>query len=284
VSGRNNQVVNFPTHTAFAPGNLIASVGTIDTRGSSTYHSLELSATKGFTHGLLFQTSYTWSHALDNGSSFEDSGFGGAVRGFNQFVPGLNFGDSQFDARHRFVFSPLYEVPNWKHLPGLHWLPDVVGRGWEISGILTLATGFPVDIRTSSGSLSLFCAANFQFYACPDVPDQIAPVKYLDPRQGKNFWFDGSSFQTEAIGTFGNTHRDPFHGPGINNTDVALAKNIYFWPGSESKYIQLRLESYNVFNHTQFNLPTGNIASSNFGRITGAAAGRASQLAAKIYF
>jgi hypothetical protein len=284
VSGRNNQVVNFPTHTAFAPGNLIASVGTIDTRGSSTYHSLELSATKGFTHGLLFQTSYTWSHALDNGSSFEDSGFGGAVRGFNQCVPGRNFGDSQFDARHRFVFSPLYEVPNWKNLPGLHWLPDVVGRGWEISGILTLATGFPVDIRTSSGSLSLFCAANFQFYACPDVPDQIAPVKYLDPRQGRNFWFDASSFQTEAIGTFGNTHRDPFHGPGINNTDVALAKNIYFWPGSESKYIQLRLESYNVFNHTQFNLPTGNIASSNFGRITGAAAGRASQLAAKIYF
>jgi hypothetical protein len=284
VSGRNNQVVNFPTHTAFAPGNLIASVGTIDTRGSSSYHSLELSAKKGFTHGLLFQASYTWSHALDNGSSFENSGFGGSNRGYNQFVPGLNFGDSQFDARNRFVISPVYQVPNWKNLPGMHWLPDPIGRGWELSGILTLAQGFPVDIRTASGSLSLFCASNFQFYACPDVPNQVAPVHQLDPRQGKNFFFDTSSFVTEAIGTFGNTHRNPFHGPGINNTDFAIFKNIYFWPGSESKYVQLRLESYNVFNHTQFNLPTGNIVSSNFGRITGAAAGRQSQLAAKIYF
>jgi len=290
VSGRNNQVVNFPTHTAFAPGNLIASAGTIDTIGASNYHSLQLSATKGYTHGLLFQASYTWSHAIDNGSSFENSGFGGSNRGYNQFVPGLNVGDSQFDVRHRFVFSPVYDVPNWRALPGMHWLPDVIGKGWEISGILTFATGFPIDIRTSSGSLSLFCSSNFQFYACPDVPNQIAPIKELDPRVGKNFWFDPTSFATEAVGTFGNTHRNPLHGPGINNTDVAIFKNIYFWPGSESKYVQLRLESYNAFNHTQFynsaspaNITT-TITSANFGRISSAAPGRATQLAAKIYF
>ena len=290
VSGRNNQVKNFPTHTAFAPGNLISSVGTIDTIGASNYHSLQLSATKGYTHGLLFQASYTWAHAIDNGSSFENSGFGGSNRGYNQFVPGLNVGDSQFDVRHRFVFSPVYDVPNWKALPGMHWLPDVIGKGWEISGILTLATGFPIDIRTSSGSLSLFCSSNFQFYACPDVPNQIAPIKELDPRVGKNFWFDPTSFKTEDVGTFGNTHRNPLHGPGINNTDVAIFKNIYFWPGSESKYVQLRLESYNAFNHTQFynsaspaNITT-TITSANFGRISSAAPGRATQLAAKIYF
>ena len=290
IKARNTQVVSFPTHTAFAPGNLIGSAGTIDTVGSSNYNSLQLSATKGFTHGLLFQASYTWAHGLDNGSSFENSGFGGAVRGYNQFVPSLNFGDSAADARHRFVFSPVYEIPNWKVVPGMHWLPDVIGRGWEISGILTLSTGFPIDIRTGSGSLSLFCAASVQFYACPDVPNQVAPIKYLDPRQGKNFWFDTTSFAQEAIGTFGNTHRNPLHGPGINNTDVAIFKNIYFWPGSESKYVQLRLESYNVFNHTNFYDPlnpsnvTGSITSGTFGRVTSAAPGRQSQLAAKIYF
>lgn len=290
VSGRTNQSKNFPTHTAFAPGNLISSVGTIDTIGSSNYHSLQLSATKGFTHGLLFQASYTWAHAIDNGSSFENSGFGGSNRGYNQFVPGLNIGDSQFDVRHRFVFSPVYDIPNWKGLPGLHWLPDVIGRGWEVSGIMTFSTGFPIDIRTGSGSLSLFCSSNSQFYACPDVPNQIAPVKYLDPRAGKNFWFDPASFQTEAIGTFGNTHRNPLHGPGINSTDAAIFKNIYFWPGSESKFIQLRLESYNIFNHTNFYDPltptnvTTSITSGTFGRITSAAPGRQTQLAAKIYF
>lgn len=290
VSGRNNQVKNFPTHTAFAPGNLIASVGTIDTIGSSSYNSLQLSATKGFTHGFLFQASYTYSHALDNGSSFENSGFGGSFRAFNQFVPSLNYGDSAFDVRHRFVFAPVYQVPNWKHLPGLGWLPDPIGRGWEVSGILTLSTGFPLDIRTGSGSLSLFCASSTTFYVCPDVPNQVAPVKYLDPRVGQNFWFDPSSFTTEAVGTFGNTHRNPLRGPGINSTDFAIFKNIYFWPGSESKYIQLRLESYNVFNHTNFYDPltvpniTNSITSGTFGRITSAAPGRQSQLAAKIYF
>jgi len=284
ISSRNSQVVKFPTHASFAPGNLIASVGTIDTIGTSNYNSLQLSATKGMTHGLLFQASYTWSHALDNGSNFENSGFGGSARGYNQFVTALNYGDSQFDVRNRFVFSPIYQVPNWKNIPGLHWLPDPIGRGWEIAGILTLAQGFPIDIVTGSGSISLFCSSSFQFYACPDVPNQVAPIHELDPRQGKNFWFDTTSFAPEAIGTFGNTHRNPLHGPGINNTDFAIYKNIYFWPGSESKYIQLRLESYNVFNHTQFQNPSSNQVSSQFGRITSAASGRQSQLAAKIYF
>lgn len=282
VSNRSIQQFLFPTHTAFAPGDQIGSVGTIDTIGSSNYNSFQASVLKGFTHGLTFQTSYTYSHSLDNGSSFENSGFGGSNRGFNQFVTSLNYGDSAFDARQRLVFSPVYQVPNWKALPGLHWLPDVVGRGWGISGIETLATGFPIDIRTGSGSVSLFCS-NINFYACPDVPNQVAPIKELDPRVGKNFWFDTSSFSKEAIGTFGNTHRNPLHGPGINNTDVAITKDIY-WPGSESKYIEMRLESYNVFNHSQFNNPTTSITSGLFGRITSAAAGRQSVLAAKIYF
>ena len=285
VKNRNNQAKLFPTHTEFAPGNLIASVGTIGTFGTSNYNSLQLSATKGMTHGLIFQASYTWAHSLDNSSSFEDSGFGGLNRGFNQFVPSLNYGDSQFDARNRFVFSPVYNIPNWRALPGMHWLPDPIGKGWEIAGILTLAQGFPIDVRTTGNSLSLFCSSNFNFYACPDVPNQVSPIQLEDPRVGKNFWFNPASFQTEAVGTFGDAHRNPLHGPGINNTDFAIYKNIYFWPGSESKYMQLRLESYNVFNHAQFIYnSTGNIASSLFGRVTAAQPGRQSQLALKIYF
>ena len=283
IAARNTQQIQFPTHTAFAPGNLIASVGTIDTTGNSNYNALQLSATKGFTHGLLFQASYTYSHALDNGSGFENSGFG-VQRGYNQFNLGLNYGDSAFDVRHRLVFSPVYQIPNWKALPGLHWMPDVIGRGWEISGIETLATGFPYDIAyDGSTSRSLFCAAAVNFYACPDVPLQIASLQTMNPRQGKNFWFSPSSFVAEPLGQFGNTHRNAFHGPGINNTDVGIYKNVY-WGSNEARYLQLRLESYNVFNHTQFNEPVANFASGNFGRITGAAAGRQSQLAVKLYF
>ncbi|MGH9603614.1 MAG: hypothetical protein ACRD24_14635 [Terriglobales bacterium] len=99
-------------------------------------------------------------------------------------------------------------------------------------------------------------------------------------------WFrnlDGNLVD-EPIGTFSNLSRYKFHGPGVNNLDVMLAKDIHFWPGNENRYIELRFEAYNVFNHTQFALPTGNFDSGNFGRITAAAPGRLMQLGAKIYF
>ena len=63
---------------------------------------------KANTHGFVFQLSYTYAHALDDGSSFENSGFGSnGVRGYNQFNKALNYGDSQYDVRHRLVFAPL---------------------------------------------------------------------------------------------------------------------------------------------------------------------------------
>ncbi len=304
ITNRTLQGFFFPTHTLNGNGNIFGSVGLIASGGSSNYNSLQLSARKGFTHGLTFQASYTYSHALDNGSSFENSGFGGSARGYNAFVPSLNYGDSQFDVRHRFVFSPIYLVPNWKNAPGLHWLPDVIGKGWKVTGITTLATGQPFDIR-QTGSNSLFCTSGLQFYVCPEVPLQIGQFQMTDPRQpqnllgtvnndGKFYFFNPNGVvQNEPIGSFGNIHRNPLHGPGLENTDMTIEKDIYFLPGNENVYMALRLESYNVFNHTNFNNPSStptfggnNLIStaSTFGQITGAAPGRQSQIAVKIYF
>jgi hypothetical protein len=304
VANRTLQSFFFPTHTLNGNGNIFASVGEISSGGNSNYNSLQLSARKGFTHGLTFQASYTYSHSLDNGSSFENSGFGGSTRGYNPFVPSLNYGDSQFDVRHRFVFSPIYLVPNWKNIAGLHWLPDVIGKGWKVSGIMTLATGQPFDIR-QTGSNSLFCSSGVQFYVCPEVPVTIGSIQQVDPRlpqnllgtanpDGKFYFFNPNGVvKNETIGSFGDVHRNPFHGPGFNNTDMAIEKDIYFLPGHENVYMELRLESYNVFNHTNFNNPSstptfgGNglvSTTSTFGQITSAQPGRQSQIAVKIYF
>src|SRR5262249_15045600 len=148
------KALTFPSHVANGDGDMYAGVGWIASTGVSNYNSLQISATKGMTHGLIFQTSYTYSHSLDNGSSFEDAGFGGA-RGYNQFFPSLNYGNSNFDARHRFVFSPVYEVP-YRHSGVLGYLLG----GWEIGSILTLQSGFPFDISYGGGvSNSLWCDA-----------------------------------------------------------------------------------------------------------------------------
>lgn len=296
----------YPLHTAYGypdpqqgGGSDIYAVGQVSTEGSSNYNALQASVEKGLTHGLYMQVSYTYSHAMDDGSSFENSGFGGTSRGYNEFVKSLNYGDSAFDARHRLVISPIYEVPFQR---GGNAFYNVLAAGWEVSGIATFAGGFPYDISYGGGSSnSLFCSSVTSYYACPDVPQQVAPLVRNNPRikqaDGGTNWFygettdvtPGASFAQEPIGSFGNVHRNPFHGPGTNNTNMIVAKNF---PLSKdgSRTLQLRMESDNVFNHTQFNNPDGNIGDGapsvggTFGQIFSAASGRNTQIAAKIYF
>jgi Carboxypeptidase regulatory-like domain len=289
VANRGNQPVRFPGNFNF-PGNIFGGIGQQSTDGSSHYNSLQISVNKAPSHGLTFLASYTYSHSLDFGSSFENSSFGGANRGQNPFNPRLNYGDSQFDARHRLVFSSTYELPSIRKIHGFGGIPSRFTDGWRFAGIATLQSGFPVDIR-NTGLRSLTCD-NFVFYACWDVPNVTGPVQLLDPRTGTsthpvsgatqaNSFFTAQSFALEAFGTFGNVGRNPFHGPGINNFDMMVAKDTRI---TESTKIELRLEMFNVWNHAQFNNPSGNINSGLFGRVTTAKDPRILQLAGKFYF
>jgi hypothetical protein len=281
-NGQFLQHLLFPDHS-LVDGSIFGSVGTQHTDGNSSYHALQANVTKGMTHGLQLIASYTWSHTIDNGSGFENSGFG--TRGTNVFFPSLNVGDSANDARQRLVMGYVYAVP------GLHnhfsWASDRIFGGWKLSGITTFQTGFPINM-SDSGFTSLSCDA-FSFYGCADNPNQVASaVHVLDPRSAgatfngtKNFWFDPSSFAIAPVGTFGNTGRNSLHGPGLNNTDLAILKDTKI---TEHTNLQVGIEGFNLFNHTQFNNPSGNIESVNFGHITSAAPGRLVQLRAKFNF
>ncbi len=291
-SNPDTQALQYPSHSTYGNSNIFPSIGLIATEGSSNYHSFQASATKATTHGLLFQASYTFSHALDNASNYENAGYGGSVRGYNQYQPSLNYGNSSYDARHRFVFSPVYEVPAFRGDGRLSKVANLLGSGWEISGIETLATGFPYDISYGGQvSYSLRCAYATSYYACPDVPVQTGGLQRLTPRNqttyngGNPSWFGVANFSQEALGTFGNIGRNAYHGPGINNTDVQVSKILHIPGKEEGPYIQLRLESYNVFNHTQFSNPDGNINDTTFGTITSVQhQPRVSQLSGKFVF
>ncbi|WP_049961327.1 carboxypeptidase regulatory-like domain-containing protein [Pseudacidobacterium ailaaui] len=282
-------------------GNFL-SVGQVRTDGSSNYHSLQASLNKQLSHGLYYILSYTYSHALDNGSSFESSGFanGNDLAGTN-WVPGfqyLSYGNSEYDARHRFVAAYGYTVPlpqSWKEN---YFVNEILG-GWNLSGITTLQTGNPVSIGDIGLNSSLYCNdASFAFYACPDTPvTSTFHIAVKNPRSAGNYWFDPSVFSPEPLGTFGNVKRNFFHGPGFNYTNMALFKDFPLGRADSPRYIQLRLESFNVFNHANFAGPDGNLTDGPlFGKITsvitpvadGGAGdpqpGRAVQLAAKIYF
>jgi len=271
----------FPDHSA-VNGAIFSSMGMQHTDGSSNYNSLQVGVRKGTTHGLNLQASYTYSHAMDNASGLENSGFG--ARGTNPYpaYAYLNYGDSGYDARHRLVISYLYQIPNLHNY--LSWAPSPVFKGWQISGITTFQTGFPITLA-DTGFRSFTCDA-LTFYACPDQPNwnTTGSIQTMDPRSSsKNYWFSPTDFVRAPYGVIGNAGRNFFHGPGINNTDFVLMKDTYIG-SNENRYVEMRLEAYNLFNHTQFSSPVSNIASGSFGRVLSAAAGRQVQLALKLYF
>ena len=280
VQFRSIQNILFPNNFKY-PGNIFGSIGEQSTVGNSNYNSLQASVNKHFTHGLQFLASYTWSHSLDDSSSFENSSFG--PRGTNPFNLKSDYGDSEFDARHRFVVSYSYELPGMD--TGDKFISSLLS-GWKIAGITTLQAGFPVTIADNFGFHSLTCVI-FEGYSCWDVPNQVGSIRTLDPRTQPNYWFDPNAFAVEANGTIGNARRNFFHGPGLNNSDFAIYKDTRF--GSDpTKRLEVRLEMFNVANHAQFqstrSIPDGNINDGTFGRILSANPPRLVQLGVKYYF
>ncbi len=150
-------------------------------------------------------------------------------------------------------------------------------EGWSLSGVTNFATGLPITL-TENDDNSLI-GAN----AIPvDVPNFAGGQVLADtnPRH-RGLYFKRHSFRNEQPGQFGNSRRRFFHGPGLNNFNMALAKSTKI---TESKQLQLRFEAFNVFNHAQFMNPTGEINSSQFGQVTNARDPRIMQIGAKFLF
>jgi hypothetical protein len=278
------------------------SIGQQGTDGNSRYDSMQVSLNKRVSHGLSFLLSYTYAHSQDNGSGFESSGFGN--RGVNPLLPGLNWGDSDFDARNRFVASYQYEIPVPHSLSSGPALSRIF-KGWRVAGNTTFQGGFPLNLNTTDETSATCPGFGIIFYTCWDNPTQVAAFVPENPRvrqkltncagvahTGNYIFAPASVCDTSPLGTFGNTGRDSLHGPGLNFTNLALMKDI---PVKEQMRFELRLESFNTFNHVNFNNPQStfgsggsatNVASSQFGRVTSDSniGPRVVQLGAKFYF
>jgi hypothetical protein len=293
VAGRAIQPINNPGNYAF-DGSIFGSVGQVSTVGNSNYNSFQASWDKRLSHGLQFLAAYTYSHSFDDGSGFENSGFNGVgfggfgnTRSVDPFNRKLrDYGPSIYDSRNRFVLSYVYMIPSARHFNALKRLPSKVTDGWQMSGITTFQSGFPLDV-VDTGFRSLTDSA-LQFYCsstgCWDVPNVVGPLQYDNPRtSATNQWFEKGAFARAPFGVQGNAGRNLLRGPGLNNWDFAFMKDTSF---TESMRLELRIEFFNIFNTTQFD-PAGistNIASSRFGQERQAHDPRIIQLAGKFYF
>jgi len=246
---------------------VFSSIFAEDTIANSNYHSFQASLEKRFSHGLQAQVAYTWSKSFDQASSFEGE--------LNPYDFHKTYSLSQFDARHRFILSYFWQLPFPKH----SGFAGQLLNGWDLSGIYSYQTGFPIRITSSSDNELMYSA----FFEYPGEPDQIAPFRTLNPRSNGGYWFDTTAFTEDTtFGRIGNARRTICCGPPINNFDFALHKVFNI---NENKRFEFRSEFFNLFNHTQFNNPDGNITDgSDFGRIDRAKDPRLIQLALKFYF
>jgi hypothetical protein len=221
---------------------------------------------------FTFLAAYTYSKGIDDSS------------GFGQWV---NFADhrlsrslSAYDITHNFVVSYIWAVPFDRAFKGA---PKRLTQGWTLNGITRWSGGLPVALNETDDQ-SLTGSAN------TDVPSIVGKVVTQNPRNanpncptGDNTgcFFLPQAFTVGPLGGFGNANRQFFHGPGLSNTDFGISKRTNI---KESIGFEIRAEFFNIFNHAQFNNPSGNISGSQFGQVTSVRDPRIGQIGAKFFW
>jgi hypothetical protein len=219
------------------PGEPLGNIIQVESSGFSSYRALWMSATKRLSQGLQMDASYTWSKSLDT-NSLGSRGY--AIQ--DSYDLGSQYGPSDFDARHRFVFSGSYMLPFDGH---------ALTRGWQVAAIVQAQSGNPVNIVTSDSRLNGM--------ANTVRPDLVGPVRVIG---SVDRWFDPSVFV--AVNRFGNLGRNAVVGPGFQNTDLAVIRHMALGRCQMS----VRMDVFNLFNHTNFGPPGNIVGTPTFGIIT----------------
>lgn len=213
---------------------------------SSSYNALQVKLMRRFSNNLTLTADYTWSKCMDIADS-DNPGADPGVPSANQggpltdpYHPGLDWAPCGWDRTNAFNVNYVYSLPS---LRSSGFLKYVLG-GWQVSGITRFWSGTPINIYM--GGCSNCYVGNAGNYVNLVRPDRGTGSPYA----AKNHftWLNPAAFVAPQLGTVGNVGRNAFRGPGINNWDISLFKNINF---TESRYLQLRLETFNTFNHVQ---------------------------------
>jgi hypothetical protein len=252
----------FPAANPGLPGsNLVAFLS----NGNSTYHGGSVNLTKRFSNGFQLTSAYTWSHLIDDTTAEVNSTVLSPrrVQDFQNLTP--ERADSALDHRHRFVTSLIYELPWFRKSSGL---TKALLGGFQVSGTYTYESGERITIRSGNDANLNGDNAGDRAILNPTGQEGVASLVTPLVRTCGSFNADGSCVQSVAARTVGyaainpnakyiqtgngavaNIGRNTFLLPAINNTDLSLFKNFHF---TESKYIQIRVDFFNVFNHPQY--------------------------------
>jgi hypothetical protein len=242
------------------------------TIGNSNYNALQVNFRMAIGKRATLLAGYTYSKSIDDASNLGEQ--------INPFNDGANRVISSWDMTHNFVATYNYNLPFDRYFKR-----NRLTEGWTLAGTTRFSTGFPVTLFDNSDRSLLGTLGNGVNNQLLDTPQLLpGPLELnLNPRNGQPA-FNTSILVPETLGQLGNAPRRFFHGPGIENFDAQISKNLRI---TESKSLDFRVEAFNVFNHAQFYGPAsvnGEVNDPNFGRVVSAAAPRLIQLAMKFHF
>ena len=241
---------------------------------SSNYNALQFGLTKRLSRGLQFQSSYTWSKLLDNTQAEATQVVSSSpVQPTDAFHSWTDYGPSVFDVTQNWRFNTIYQMPQLSRKTG--FLPQVV-NGWQMSGILTLETGYPFTVnlqanRSASGAFSSLAnldrpdlARGRDIYSITHgfstASNTSVNPAYTCPTAGQplgtpSLWYDPCAFVIPTAGFLGNTGRNILRGPGLTNLDFSLVKNTAVHQLGENGNLEFRAEFFNILNHPNFDIP-----------------------------
>jgi outer membrane receptor protein involved in Fe transport len=244
VTGSNGGTFSYQQSTRpyFSQFPNIGIVNQVNSNANSNYNALQVTLKSSTWHGLTSQFAYAWSHNLDVASGFY-------VAPQNSFNLAGDYGNAANDIRNHFSAYLNYAIPAYAHGPKL------LTHGWELNSILKFQGGQPINVVSGTDTSG---TTEYQDRASLNGPalnsnrsvQSYSYAQYLNPSQ--------TAFVAPAYGTYGNLSRNAIYGPGFEDVDLSLLKNIPLY--KERVHAQFRVEMFNVFNHVNLAQPLTNLA------------------------
>ncbi len=285
---------------------------------NSNYNSLQASVKHQMSHGLLFNVNYTYSHSIDEGSTWHSGATtangAAAGEGFttDQTMPVLDRGDSVYDIRHRLVLNYVYQLPG----QNLHGALGAIAGGWSYNGIWAMQSGAHWEPYTSSSShlreadgVTHCTVADVDGGLCfntggdynldggkNDRPNSSVPgFSNFSRNVWEHGWFTNGvanqsnlpTLSAPCLGCTGNLGRNTFVGPGQWYADMTLSKTFKF---TERVNMKFDAAAFNIFNRANFLLATAGGGAHNkptagsFGQAAGTLNARNMQIGLKLSF
>jgi hypothetical protein len=249
----------------------VGPIGMSESSGESWYHGMQVQVNRRFTNHLAWGVAYTWGHVISNVplTSFTN----GTTDPFNF---NLDRGDADLDRRQMFIANSVYALPSFKGRGAA--VRQILG-GWQLSGIVSLVGGNPINVTTTGVDSHQFGLAAGCGGGCR--PNRVSGVPlYL---QNGTQWLNPAAFSTppRTQSQFGSLGAGVVRMPAIKNVDFALAKS---WRFKERYGVQFRTELFNAFNHVNFDGIATDLNGQGFGQLNHARLPREIQFGFKFTF